>query len=269
MYKRHCATPRSGWQSRPGITWWGVGFNRQPGCIKLTALFVLQPSYCKILKRFSALPSFIEEYLQNKCSSHWSCYWPHGGRGCLEEKERECVCLCGAETDWCVNTHTVKGRAQGPWGVCKWALSSLQTLTSWLTPHHRTRPSQSTLTQPYICPRAQRGLEKTNREESLREKQTRWSHGSMPDKKRKRSDGGRMGRAKWIQRKKVIGKSSCVPLEVEHRRWLGLAGGSVQEVLRGTYSGLDKGFIRQTALSLSLSLSMPLGLAWATPVENY
>lgn len=87
----------------------------------------------------------------------------------------------------------------------------------------------------------------------------------MPDKKRKRSDGGRMGRAKWIQRKKIIEESSCVPLEVEHRRWLGLAGGTVQEVLRGTYSCLDKGFIRQTALSLST----PLGLARDTPVENY
>lgn len=76
-----------------------------------------------------------------------------------------------------------------------------------------------------------------------------------------------MGRAKRIQRQKVIGESSCVPLEVEHRRWLGLAGGSVQEVLRGTYSGLDKGFIRQTALCLSPST--PLGLAWATTVENY
>ncbi|CAM4717490.1 unnamed protein product [Leuciscus chuanchicus] len=108
-------------------------------------------------------------------------------------------------------------------------------------PHHRTRPSQSTLIQPYICPRALRGLKKTNRVENIREKQMQRPHGSMPDKKRKRSDGGRMGRAKWIQRKKVIGESSCVPLEVEHRRWLGLAGGSVQEVLRGTYSGLDKG----------------------------
>lgn len=92
----------------------------------------------------------------------------------------------------------------------------------------------------------------------MREKQTQRPHGSMPDEKRKRSDGGRMGRAKWIQRKKVIGESSCVPLEVEHRRWLGLAGGSVQEVLRGTYSGLDKGFIRQTALCLSLSRSLSL-----------
>ncbi len=193
MHKRHCATLRSGWQSRLGITWWDVGFYRQPGCIKLTALFVLQPSYCKILKRLSAPPSFIEEYLQNKCSSHWSCYWPYGGRGCLEEDERECVCLCGAETDLCVNTQWKagpKGR-----GVCVNEHYPLCSPSHPDSRHIREPDPDSPRSPGHTSVPKHRGDWKRQTEESLRKKQTRWPHGSVPDKKKKRSDGGRMGRA--------------------------------------------------------------------------